>query len=351
MPRPLAALFVLLLLLGAGLWWGTRSERRPTAPEAGSAPAAGNAASELGGLAAAPVVAVEETRRPLEGAAPLEFGPDDLVVDVVDEERLPVADVRVYLERAPSTGDGARSGVSDGYGRIVFVGQRAELRRTGERWALHDALPREEPAELELTEELLAQPTLDYVLPPGGPIELRVRVLEGLAEPTWGRVELALAGERPGADEPPVTWGALIERGRVRFPWVELGRGWEVTGIVPLLEQPTRLLFPGPTRAREAALVELVLGSDHPVLGLRAVDPAGRALGDVELALDRAEGTVRRRTDGAGRFALDGVLEGELTLRLDDKEHGARAGRVLVERALAPGWNEFGDVVFAPETP
>jgi len=348
MPRPLVALVLLLALLGGVLWWSPRAGRRPSTSDSPGTQADAAATPELTALAPPPEVGREETRRPLEGPAPLEFGPDDLVVDVVDEEHLPVAEVRVYLERSPSTGEGARSGVSDGYGRIVFAGQRAELRRTDERWALHDALPLEERVELELSEELLAQPTLDYVLPAGAPLELRVRPLEGLPEPTWGRVELALA-DRRDRDEDTLPWGALIERGRVRFPWVELGRGWEVTGFAPILEEPTRLTFAGPTRAREGAVVELVLGSDHPVLRLRAVDRSGLALADVEVELEGALGPRKRRTDGAGRFAVDGELAGEVALRIRDAERGDRAGRVLVERDLVPGWNEFGDVVFVPE--
>jgi len=125
---------------------------------------------------------------------------------------------------------------------------------------------------------------------------------------------------------------------------------------------PTRADGRGPSRPGERARLRLVLGADHPVVLLRAVDAGGAPLADarLETAVETVRGVFARdlegrvETDATGRFRVDlerGWREGSRRwLRVVERSgsDAIRLATVDLSWDYPDGETDLGDVVLAP---
>lgn len=370
---------VLLVVALAGLGWLWREGGRPvaTSGSASEAPAARGAArsAELAG-SESPVselvvseLAGSELRRAAarrESAAPEREpdaaqwldagGSDDVVVRVVDPAGKPCAGISLRLDRgANETGDAPGPEVTDTDGRVRFPGMRGVLTRAAEAWTLRHDLPAAELPRLVLDTVTLAPPEVVWVLPWGGALEVVVRELGGAPAPEGCTLRLKLV-RAEDLRNPVLTgpdWKPGLRNGTALFPWVELGRTWELSAWRPGGNVPTQTRVPGPTRPEERVRVELALGADHPQVSFRLVDAEGQHLPyrKVELKRRQAFGFVDSTSvvsDAQGRFTIDGPADGgALVVSHQTPEGLTLRGRASLPRELEAGMNDGGDVVLA----
>ncbi len=380
MARAMGRSFMVVLLVAVlvGLGWLWTQAERPAArnvPAAAGVAAAGTAPVELATTELLdPALPVEAERRALgregepasSGAAQSSGeaveGHDDVLVLVVDPSGKPRAGIPLRLEPGANDGSGAHvpgPQVTDASGRARLVDIRRVLEDAVEPWTLRHELPSAEPPSLALVRSTLAGPEVVSVLPAGGALEVVVRELDGSLAPEKSEVKLVFVREEERLN--PVLsgpeWKAELRAGAARFPWVELGRTWDVRAFRPEGMAPSRQRVRGPSAPDEVVRVEIVLGADHPVVSFRALDPQRRPLASVVLQLTRSQmfGIVESSltTDAEGRFTIDadeplfGSREFLVTHRL-------AAGSPLQARATLPnspqvGWNDGGDLVLEPE--
>ncbi|MFT7669452.1 MAG: hypothetical protein ACI8X5_002154 [Planctomycetota bacterium] len=150
-----------------------------------------------------------------------------------------------------------------------------------------------------------------------------------------------------------------LKGSKVEFEHVELGI--EVGAAVERTHSsiPSRAFSPGPRVSGETVAMEVQIGTDHPVLSLRAINAAGIPFADtsvrvgVKVTGQTFMGTRAQtvRTDEHGRFVVDVArLAPDTALNLDFKAYtgdGAVASLKCSEQ-LVDGPNELGDVVLEP---
>jgi carboxypeptidase family protein len=379
MGRRLMAVFLVVALAGLGWLW--REGERPAAPgvSAGEASltrvAAAPAelpspelaapeltASELVRDAPAPDSTRRESAAPeRERAAPDADGQDadssdDVRIRVVDPAGKPCAGLSLRLDRgANDTGEAPGPKVTDAEGRVRFAAMRGVLARAAEAWTLRHELPAAELPRLVLDAVTLARPEIVWVLPWGGALEIVVRELGGAPAPEGCSLRLKLVRAEDLAN-PVLTgpdWKPELQDGKALFPWVELGRSWELSAWRAGGNVPTSTRVPGPTTAEERVRVELVLGADHPLVSFRLVDAEGQHLPyrKVELARRQMFGFVDSTsvvTDAQGRFTADGQADGGAFVVSHQTPAGLTLrGRASLPEALEDGMNDGGDVVLA----
>jgi hypothetical protein len=288
-------------------------------------------------------------------------GADALVVEVVDPLGAPRAGIPLRLEpREPSAHaahvpDGQRS---DARGRAVFAGVRERL-ASGEPWVLRADLAFEEPPSLELAAALLAASIVRFELPPGAPLDVLVHELDGSSAPAGStlRLQLVRPEERSEPDLTGPEWKPAVEGGAAHFPWVELHRDWELSAWRPRGAEPTRLRARGPARSGERVTLELVLGSDHPVVSYRVLRSDGAPLVATEVELARSlfgsRATASVTTDSAGRFTLDArsmfLESGDFTVTWRPPDGAPQMARGSLPPDPKDGWNDGGDLLLSPE--
>lgn len=361
---------LLLVAALAGLCWLWREEGRAVAGKAALAEdAAERAVPELVSPASSadPASSATPERREREPGSPTEDrsedqSNDDVRVVVVDPSGKPQAGIRLRLQRGANDPD--RSSVpgplvTDGAGRARFTGVRRVLESAVEPWTLRHDLAFLETTGLMLDRVTLAGPEVVSVLPSGGALEVVVRELDGSAAPEGSTLELRLVRDEDLLN--PVLsgheWSAELRAGVARFPWVELGRTWELSALRPEGTAPSRKRARGPSVAGESVRVEIELGADHPVVSFRAVDGDGKPLASAGIVLTRRQmfglADSSYETDAEGRFTIDGEATpfgtGDFLVT-----HRPAAGRALQGRGSLPdspkvGWNDGGDIVLESE--
>ncbi|HEX6885638.1 MAG TPA: carboxypeptidase-like regulatory domain-containing protein [Planctomycetota bacterium] len=287
--------------------------------------------------------------------------PDALVVEVVAPDGTPLAGIPLRVDPGRDVDPGPPPPqVTDARGRAVFDGLRPRLALEPGPWWLRAELAFEEAPRIALSGTELV-PVVRFELPPGGPLDVVVRELDGQPAPRGSslRLKLVLRHELHELDLAGPEWKQVPEDdGTVHFPWVELGRAWELAAWRPKGVEPTRLRTQGPVEVGERIARELVLGSDHPVVSYRVLTPERRPLVSAEVELGRSSNfgsrdTSTATTDAQGRFTVDGrtVFFQSGTFLVT---HRPPAGPVWVGRARLPvgvadGRNDGGDILLAPE--
>lgn len=369
MRKPLVA-FVLLMGVG-GSWWlwsRDRSDARRATPLAATHPAATIApepATELGMPTRVPEVAASSTDATDEAApatiqreavASLEGGGPDLVVQALDPSGAPLAGILLVLETGEGdSGTVPESCTSDASGRASFANVRARIAQAPQPWTLLADLPFERPPRLVLDAAALAHPAVIATLPGGGPLDVRVIELDGAPAPHGSTLRLRLVPE--GASDVEAAgheWCFDLDAGAENVPWVELGRTWELIALRPDGSLPTRARVRGPSSTGQRVEVELVLGSEHPVVSFRVLDPARRPLAGAEIQLAQGDviGSLRKTaliTDALGRFTIDGrgspLEEASFTVTCRPEGAATLEGSARLPRNQAVGWNDGGDIL------
>lgn len=352
-----------LLTVSFGAWWLLRGEVRH-APATGVraqavAPAAtADGAEIVASDLAEPATSARSDPRP----DVAEHGPDAVPRETSDADAFrvrvlradgtPMSNVHVSLESALEGVDERWRETTDADGRVRFSDLRARLASAPSAWQLRLHVPAQEPPMRVLDAAALLPDEFDCVLPPGGRLEVFVRELDGTPAPRGSEVRLRL--EEQTSDG----WKVASVDGTARFPWVELGREWELAAWRPQGTAPARARVHGPLLQGQTARVELVLGEDQPVVSFRAVDPSGRPFASVplELAHRRSFGQVARvevATDAQGRFLVDGAGSvfdtGAFVVSHHPEDGVLHQGRARLPEAPRIGWNDGGDVVLEPE--
>jgi len=292
----------------------------------------------------------------------------DLVVEVVDPSGTPRAGIPLQIGQSQPGNGGDWSKVqehgtlefSDAAGRVVFAGLRSRIASEGSSLLLCADLPFDEPPQLWLDASVLAAPIVRFPLPPGGRLAVVVSELDGSRAPAGSKLRIQLLKpeefHEPDLSGPQWTW-PLVE-GAFHIPWVELGRDWELAAWRPKGKEPTRERVRGPSAMSELVELELVLGSDHPVVSFRVLDPTGSPLARSELELARSSlfGALDRSqltTDAEGRFTLDGSVNffegGAFSVTHRPAEGEPWMGRASLPGDPAPGWHDGGDIRLTAE--
>jgi len=281
--------------------------------------------------------------------------PGALEIEVVDPLGAAKPGVRVQLNEGREPNSHGLSASTDGNGRVVFAGWRAALAGASHAWWLRAELPFENAPGMRLDSAALAERPVRFELPPRGALELLVRELDGTPAPDSSRVRLRLLhfDERDELDAERAEWTLDVAAGRALFPYVELGRSWEVSAWRPNGAEPARAVAVGPRRLGETARVEIVLGNDTAVVTYRVLDPFGKPLARAGLGLKRgtlfggvAESSVS--TDDSGRFTLDAqrnfFYPGEFSVMFRTPSDVIWVGRSRLPDEPKVGSNEGGDI-------
>jgi hypothetical protein len=353
-------------------WWvvGYGGERRGAMATAGSEDAATNIPTpvvELEEPRGVEAPAAESTTRAAarehvgeEPLADVDEGPlRSLVIEVVDPSGAPRAGIPLQLDPGDAVvPEGHVPGVqlTDARGRAVFAGMRETLTIASEPWTLRADLAFEEPPSLVLDRAALASSVTRFELPPGGPVDVVVRELDGTRAPNGSVVRLRLV--RPEdlreLDLTGPEWKQPVLDGAAHFPWVELARDWELAAWRPKGSEPSLLRARGPMRLGARVTLELVLGSDHAVVSYRVLTPERTPLASAEIELTRSRDTLSVTTNQDGRFTIDARPTlfdwgGGFIATYRSREGAMWLGRASLPFAPANGWNDGGDIPLAPE--
>ena len=286
--------------------------------------------------------------------------PDGLGVRVLDATGAPASGVPLLLKWRKRE---LELQTTDRGGRARFQDVRPAAAAGEGTQLLFHCLPFAELPVLALDGAALAAGEVQSVLPPTGSVEVIVRELDGRPAAAGTGVELTLVDEQREAVNPLLAesrprWAIELRDGRAVFPYVELGRTWEVLARRPQASAASRARGRGPTRAGERASLLVELGSDHPAVRYRAVDAAGTPFAEVALKVRRQDGFFSRElvveTDAGGWFVVD--LEGAWFLGSGTivAAYKRGDGSLLRGRADLVGGNEAGlheggDVVLLPD--
>jgi hypothetical protein len=321
-----------------------------------------SAAEPASGVAAADRVETDDLRvrvvdpagEPVEGAA-VRLAPDSRALK---EHRLPdgTKNTRLTTDR-------------DGYARFAGVRSRLSLLECaaqGEPGILTLEIPFADPPSPPtlLDTAKLAEPVVVIVIPFSGTIDVHVRRVDGANAPDSSRVNLLLLRDEDLASPLPprsaMNWSAETVDGIATFGCVELGRTWDVLASQPGSQIRTHVRAAGPIGSRSRVSIDVVLGSDHPVIAYRAIDERGRGLPNVELDVMRNSAmsfgfqeSVRTRTDGNARFLVEvengrGFRSEALLVGYRPDERTQLYARAAIPAELVDGLNEGGDVVLLP---
>jgi hypothetical protein len=376
-PR-IALLILVLALLAGGLWLlgGSRARREPASepPRLGSGdtarsetdvlapPAAAEDAVAAGARSGELAEEREDTGSLGKARAPA-LASDDLRVQVVDPARRAVAGLSLSVREADvlvsAEGTVSRA-TTDAEGMATFAGMRSFLLGRSAPSTLVHEVTFEEPPELQLTHALLDRDVVVSVLPPFGAIEVRASELDGTrARDTV--IELSLVRRDEGRDPLSAfdrpSWSREAPGGVAHFPFVELGRDWSAAVRHSAFDVRSRADGPGPIGPGQVVVLDVVLGADHAVLALRAVDRAGRPFASARLTVERFEffgggQRVERDTDARGVFTVDRDLGwffgGSLLVSHVAADGVVHSGFAELEAANEPGLHDGGDVVLEP---
>jgi hypothetical protein len=150
-----------------------------------------------------------------------------------------------------------------------------------------------------------------------------------------------------GEDAQGAWWHSLDFDGLVSFDRVALGQRFEVAAACGDQSVITTKRVDGPKKTGEVVRVELLLGEDHPVLLLVAVDPEGAPICRETLHSEGAR-KWKVHTDGQGRF----LLHVDPLDRDEDREFALvraktqQRATLEVPRGLTHGMHDLGRLSF-----
>lgn len=150
-----------------------------------------------------------------------------------------------------------------------------------------------------------------------------------------------------------------VKAGEATFEGVEVGLQLGVEVKRDNANTGTRAYGPGPRRAGATATLEVKLGSDHPVVRLRALESGGQPLTGVVLDCGlhlrsqfiQTANKLTPRTDEEGYFLVDLAKDWSegatrlLTVAVLSGDDPEPTGTVDLSRELELGLNDLGDVV------
>ncbi len=235
------------------------------------------------------------------------------------------------------------------------------------RWSVGVAAALAQPVEIAIDRDHLPAETLVLTVPATGSLEIVVHGMAGGPQPGMGRVELCLhdpsRGSAPSFWARPDTLESALVEGRALFSHVGLGLEFDVEARGHGSTVPTRVAGPGPRAPGERALLEVTLGSDHPVLRMRILDASGGPAANATL---KARFELRSELN-SDQFEYDLVTDEAavawydissmwskgsrrtLDLRRESNAQGpggqsGSSARIDLSREFQPGPNDLGDV-------
>lgn len=242
-----------------------------------------------------------------------------LRVHVVDEDGSPIPD----LELALRTKDDSRSRVfervttdAQGWAQLPHADWILASRNVSTLFVAPEALLLE-PVHIRWEADDAGEP-LELVLPRVGRVQAAITTVLGEAwrfssTKPWNdpSVRLYFASSGAGTERGPDDGGLSLKRRNAALPWGWVQCGQEVEAVCDPtgFEHQIRAVAAGPVAAFETVEIELVIGADHPLVRLRAVDGSGHPWPDADLRLSIQEfdgfGSSRSRrsdcrTDGDG---------------------------------------------------
>jgi hypothetical protein len=283
---------------------------------------------------------------PLErGSARLEVWPDaavDLLVTGADGK--PAEGVRAGLyQRVQESLSAVQVAATDSSGALTLAHAGYALARSEAdgTWHVGVAEALAEPVLVDLDPERLPRFPVHVRLPAVGAIEVEVRDIRGqpLAD---GVCSLRLDERRPDGRAARARGNLLfatadIRGGRARFAHVGLGLELQLNARARGEPGSQDLAVVGPRAAGETVAARIDLGSQRPVLWLRAVaGPERVPLVNADLDLQLVAGG-RGRGGGRG-WSLSTDAEGRLAIELTSTR--AEEGRWLLVEHLLPGTGE-----------
>lgn len=306
-------------------------------------------------------------RVPLAPRARIELYPDwevDIEVLYADGSPAPEVPIRCGFFEGGSLDLGLRVTAKDGHARVGHVGLGFALSAAA-HLELRVDLPLAEPLSRRVPRGPAPAEPIRFRLPAGGTLEVALVDLE--RRPVRETCEVKLGLIWPGEARELSAFRSVerttIERttsdGRSVFPFVALGAELELRVRRAGSRAELREYLPGPRSAGERLEHTLQLGSQHPLLEFRALDPAGAPLVETELALElfaaseNISGTENplATTDGSGRFRVEighTFRNGDHVRLLVQANEGDLSALCDLSRPFEPGLNPMGDLVLAP---
>ena len=293
-----------------------------------------------------------------------------LRAQVLDETGQPLPGVVVGLRKKRSYGSHTARGAvtEDQTATVRFLhAQHTVDAEAGFSWALGVDGLFEEEVKVPLEPDALPEELVILTLPAVGLVE--VKVLAEDWKPFTGKAMVELGIVREGEPQRLSPFSGIrrsskssrLMDGHARFPMVEVGRELEVSVRRGNSMVGTHAYGSGPACSGDTARLEVRLGSDHPIVRLRAVDERGAPMAEAELGVVIESSTtfsshssaVQVETDSEGSFEVD--LAGDWTegsrrtLRIarGSATEPELSAEVDVSRKLRPGINDLGDVILA----
>jgi len=307
----------------------------------------------------------------LDGEPPheLRLAPDaTLRVQVVDRAGRPVPGVPVALRQdwfgSKHEVYSLEASAPDARADFPHAGRLLRAAPDGRPWSVAPDAALADPPAVPLDPDDLPTEVVALVLPPTGSVEVEVLGPGGARYAEEARVALVLIRDGEERERSPFAAGgrdaveATAADGVARFEHVEVGHELSVRVSRAGTRVATRALARSPDRPGGEVRVAVTLGTDHPVVLLRAVDADGAPLAAtrVDYSVQRVtrypgadlDGYVATDADGRLRVDLDRAWEEGMqrTLMLS-AEGGARAARIDLSRELPDGETDLGDVVLA----
>jgi len=253
----------------------------------------------------------------------------------------------------------------EGRARLAHV-TRVLTSSEGETYVTLAAVLRE-PPEVPVDPDRLPDRPVELVLPAHGAVEVRL-FEDGEPYDAAASVSLGIVREGEPRELSPFSnherprRSVEADRGRVRFPIVDLDCELEVGARREGAYRETLVFGDGPREPGETAAIDVPPGIAHPVVALRALDAKGVPLASAELraAVELFADYINSRqearvtTDAVGFFRLDFSPDWTTgSVRRVSFEHVDEAQRrttaeLDLSRRFEPGVHPLGDLIFGP---
>lgn len=287
--------------------------------------------------------------------ATLPHDPSTVWIEVRDQREQRLAGVPVGLRIADETGGRMWwRGVTEAEGRVLAPNPTRTPSARQERAFAVLALPLLDSAAIAIERDHPPTAPLVLHLPATGAVDIEVLDPQPPSEPFSIRLR---ALRWPPESEQALDTEALVERGHARFPWVGLGLRLEAEARRPGQNQPTRLVFYGPTAPAQQQRIQLSLApGGATIVKARIEDERGRACVQqrIDYTIDsssagsssHSDGTVATSADAILLLVLDDHLHPDvqrtLSLRCTEPDGIPRSAIATLPRPLPPGEHDLG---------
>lgn len=243
------------------------------------------------------------------------------------------------------------------------------VRQPGVNWVVDLLAVAEEPVQFDFPDDALPEEAITLVMPDTSRVVVTARFPDGTPFLGSGHVEVGVVGadeereQSPFGSERRRIEGEFVE-GRATFDHVAPCDELEVVLTRGQSLIQSRSYVRGPGAPGQLHPVEVVIGSEHPVLRFRALDASRTPIASARLAVDSTQtGSFGRRvwsseaeTDSAGLFSVDSRADHTATtlfVRMEPSAPDAAplTAEVQVPLGLEPGVHDLGDVVLAEQPP